>query len=297
MPRVFDCFTFFNELDLLEIRLDELAPAVDVFVIAEAPLTFQGDPKPLHFQENRRRFDRFASRIRHVVVDRMPAGESGRDNWRREYHQRNALATAIADARPDDLVLLSDVDEIPRDDSIRTALAQKEPLPTVHCFELAMFSFFVNCRHQEPWSRSGPRMTRRRNLGSMQGLRNVHPPTPNPLRSTLRAVSASISMGRPVRRVVHRNAGWHFSSMGGVERVAQKLGAFSHIVEERVQDPDATMAQVAARMMLHARSDPSIRQVAIDASFPRHLAANQERFAHLIARSPSPEDSDRRADE
>jgi beta-1,4-mannosyl-glycoprotein beta-1,4-N-acetylglucosaminyltransferase len=297
MERVYDCFTFFNELDLLEIRLNELSPVVDVFVIAEAPLTFQGDPKPLHFRENRRLFDQFASRIRHVVVDRMPPGESSRDNWRREHHQRNALATAIEDARADDLILLSDVDEIPRADSIRAAFAQKELLPTVHCFELAMFTFFVNCRQEEPWSRSGPRMTRRRNLGSMQGLRNVHPPTPNPLRSALRAVSASINMGRPVRRIVHRDAGWHFSSMGGVDRVAQKLSAFSHIVEERAQNPDATMAQIAANRMLQAESDPSIRQVPIDATFPRYLAANQERSAHLTAGSRLPDAVARRADE
>ena len=159
MARVFDCFTFFNELDLLEIRLNELSPVVDVFVVAEAPLTFQGDPKPLHFHANRRQFEKFADRIRHVVVGRMPEGKSRRDNWRREYHQRDALATAIGDAGPDDFVLLSDVDEIPRAASIRAAMEQEEQRPTVHCFELAMFSFFLNRRHDEPWSRSGPRMT------------------------------------------------------------------------------------------------------------------------------------------
>ena len=286
MARVFDCFTFFNELDLLEIRLNELSPVVDVFVITEAPLTFQGDRKPLYFQENRRQFDEFARRIRSVVVDRMPAGKSRRDNWRREYHQRDALATALHDAEPDDLILLSDVDEILRAGSIRAAIEQKELLPTVHCFELAMFNFFVNCRHEEPWSRSGPRMTRRRTLRSMQGLRNVHPPTPNPFRSALRGVSASVNMGQPVRRIVHRDAGWHFSSMGGVDRVAQKLSAFSHIVEERAENPDAMMVQIAARQMMQARSDPSIRHVSIDATFPRYLVANKERFSHLIESSP-----------
>ena len=65
---IYDCFTFFNELDLLDIRLHELASTVDVFVLAEAPLTFQGQPKPLVFQEHRNRYRTYLDKIRHVVV-------------------------------------------------------------------------------------------------------------------------------------------------------------------------------------------------------------------------------------
>jgi beta-1,4-mannosyl-glycoprotein beta-1,4-N-acetylglucosaminyltransferase len=53
---LYDCFTFCDGLDLLDIRLAELSPFVDTFVIAEAPVTFQGKPKPLYYQENKARF-------------------------------------------------------------------------------------------------------------------------------------------------------------------------------------------------------------------------------------------------
>ena len=72
---VFDCFPFFNEVELLEIRLAEMSRAVDVFVLAESPVTHQGNPKPLIFDDNRSRFRSYLSRIRHIVVEDMPGGE------------------------------------------------------------------------------------------------------------------------------------------------------------------------------------------------------------------------------
>ena len=59
LPRLFDCFTFFNELDPLELRLRELDALVHRFVLVEAPQTFTGRPKPLHFKLNRDRFEPF----------------------------------------------------------------------------------------------------------------------------------------------------------------------------------------------------------------------------------------------
>ena len=67
---IWDCFTFFNELDILELRLRELAPVVDRFVIAEATKTFANEAKPVHFAENRARFAEFLPKIVHVVKDR-----------------------------------------------------------------------------------------------------------------------------------------------------------------------------------------------------------------------------------
>jgi hypothetical protein len=67
--KLFDCFLFYNELDVLEIRLSELEPLVDYFVIVESRVTFQGAPKPLHFQLNQERYARWAAKIIHVVVD------------------------------------------------------------------------------------------------------------------------------------------------------------------------------------------------------------------------------------
>ncbi|HZX73462.1 MAG TPA: hypothetical protein VFE57_03515, partial [Cyclobacteriaceae bacterium] len=69
---VVDCFTFFNELDLLEIRLNILNETVDRFVLVEATRTFQNNPKPLYFNENKKRFEAFLPKITHIIVDDYP---------------------------------------------------------------------------------------------------------------------------------------------------------------------------------------------------------------------------------
>lgn len=120
MPRVFDCFPFFNELDVLEIRLTELDPLVDYFVIVEATLTHTGKPKPLYFDENRGRYNRFSRKIIHVVVDDLPSEPS--DHWGREISQRQAIMRGLELARPDDRIITSDCDEIPKPDMLRRAL-------------------------------------------------------------------------------------------------------------------------------------------------------------------------------
>ena len=68
---VYDCFQFFNELDILKIRLNVLAPVVDRFVISEATETFSGIKKPLYYEENKELFAAFQDRIIHVVVDEI----------------------------------------------------------------------------------------------------------------------------------------------------------------------------------------------------------------------------------
>src|SRR3989344_1716902 len=83
--KIYDCFTFFNELDLLDLKLHELADHVDKFVIVESTVTFQGNPKPLYFQENKQRFAPFLDKIIHVVVSDTPTEGSA---WDREHYQR-----------------------------------------------------------------------------------------------------------------------------------------------------------------------------------------------------------------
>lgn len=119
MARVFDCFPFFNELDLLEIRLHELSDVVDRFVLAESTVTFSGKPKPLLFAENRQRYAKFLDRIEHIVVDDTPAAV--RSPWDRRMHQSNSLARGLKDMNGDDIVIFSDVDEIPRASAVRAA--------------------------------------------------------------------------------------------------------------------------------------------------------------------------------
>src|SRR6185312_15373656 len=108
---IYDCFMFFNELELLELRLHELSGVVDKFVLVETTVTFTNKPKSLIFQENLSRFKKFQDKIIHIVVDDMPKSSNP---WTLEKFQRDAIRRGLNDCRPDDVVLVSDVDEIPR---------------------------------------------------------------------------------------------------------------------------------------------------------------------------------------
>ena len=114
---IFDCFTFFNELDVLELRLHELDSVVDRFVLVEATRTFSGRPKPLVFEANKERFKRFLPRIEHVVVRDLP--DESASPWAREAAQRDAILRGLKTAIPEDVILISDVDEIPRASCVR----------------------------------------------------------------------------------------------------------------------------------------------------------------------------------
>ena len=89
---IYDCFTFFNELELLELRLNELAGVVDKFVLVEATQTHTNKPKPLHYHENRARFSAFHDKIIHVIVDDMPQSS---DPWIPENFQRKCIARGL----------------------------------------------------------------------------------------------------------------------------------------------------------------------------------------------------------
>ena len=108
---VIDCVPFFNELDILKLRLHILDPLVDRFVIEEATHTFSGMPKELCFEKNKQMFAEFLPKITYVVVDNSPEQLSSHE---RDKFQKNALEKALTDVSQEDVLILSDVDEIRR---------------------------------------------------------------------------------------------------------------------------------------------------------------------------------------
>lgn len=126
--QIIDCFTFFNELELLEFRLTELDPYVDKFVIVESTKTFTGKPKPLFYKLNKFKFKQWEHKIIHKVVYDMPVSLPQEEidklvdlpeirdiHWVREHHQRRQIGKVLENLNLDyeDVILISDLDEIP----------------------------------------------------------------------------------------------------------------------------------------------------------------------------------------
>lgn len=227
---IYDCFSFFNELDLLELRLRTLEDAVDRFVLAEATCTYTGKPKPLYFAENRQRFARWLDRIIYVLVDDLPEVPSGASDteiaWVRENHQRNCLIRGLKGASHDDMVIVSDLDEIPDPEKI-AELSRIIACPVR--FRQRNYAYFLNYRDiTVPSWMHGPVMIRYGELltpGKYPPIEAYRPCLPayaneGPSLTYLRFAATARDIG---------DAGWHFSFMGGMEMIKRKLVSFAHI--------------------------------------------------------------------
>jgi beta-1,4-mannosyl-glycoprotein beta-1,4-N-acetylglucosaminyltransferase len=212
--KIIDCFTFFNELDLLEFRLKLLDPYIDHFVIAESNLTHSGRNKPYYFEENKKRFEPWLHKIKYIPLKQSAEGLSFNKNeisynpesasWKLENEQRNALSAAGELTGDDDLVIVSDLDEIPDPVLLQKMKTPDEPIALSMLFHY----YFFNCQNSgtERWW----------NGSIIVCGRQFNEITPQTLRDN-RNNYKRINKG-----------GWHFSYLGGIEKIKQKIRSFAH---------------------------------------------------------------------
>ena len=250
---VFDCFTFFNELDLLEVRFMELDAVVDKFVLVESNVTFAGVPKPLYFADSQSRFSDWCHKIVHVVVNDMPLGN---DPWEREHHQRDAIIRGLRDATSADAAIISDADEIPSAGAIRRWTPDQGP----RRFDQLFSYYWVNCVATGDWGFS--------KIVSMRDFSR------SPDTTALRGANYP-SLGQ---------GGWHFSFLGDDRRIVAKLEAWSHQETNRppFKNPRYLRIVRASAIDLFARPEMSWEFVPFDDRFPVSMIRNRERFDPFI---------------
>jgi len=146
--KLVDCFTFYNELNMLELRLEELYDVVDTFVIVEAVTTYTGNKKELYFQNNRDRFKKYLDKIVHVVVDDMPKSNNA---WILERFQRNAIHRGLQRIalKDEDLIIISDLDEIPDTDTLLKF--KNEMLDEPISLEMDLYYYNFTCKFANNW--------------------------------------------------------------------------------------------------------------------------------------------------
>jgi beta-1,4-mannosyl-glycoprotein beta-1,4-N-acetylglucosaminyltransferase len=278
---LFDCFSFFNELDLLEVRLHELHALVDYFVLVEARRTFQGEPKPLYFTENADRFRIYASKIIPIVVDFPEASDAyGLDtkpldaNWAREHYQRNQIAKGLANASASDLIIVSDVDEILSATALRRAIADRKP-GELTIFEMPVYRGSANRRVRSPPWDKGPRLIEYRQFPGAQRLRMTKICASGRLRGmALGGLHArawnwiNTGIWAPVR--VIPDAGWHITSLGDWETWRRKIASYSHA--EHKSAPSFECSNAYAKMIADQTDIVAV------AELPDFIRQNPERF-------------------
>lgn len=246
--KVFDCFPFFNELDLLELRLTELNDVVDYFVISELPVTHAGNPKPLFFKENEQRFAKWKHKIIHVVRDDYPVDP---DPWSRERFQRDACYDAIKQCNPqdEDIVMISDLDEIPKPQRV----AEYEVSKGLMAFKQRLYSFYMNLDggydKPEPgvWSKILPY-------------------------AQFKEMTACQVRYTDCSSKIIEDGGWHFNYMGGAEAVVKKLESWAHQEwnKDQFKDPNKILEAMNSGKDPFGR-DERWRFVSIDSTFPEYV--------------------------
>lgn len=192
---IYDCFTFWNEFDLLEIRLNELKDIVDEFIICESNVTFVGKPKPLFLTERKDEFKDFKIKI--LVYEGSTSPET---SWTNEIGQRNFLASGLSFGFSEDTIILSDIDEIPTVEAVSV-------LPYydgITCLEMTFSYYFANnLRKKEKWYH--PKAFKLKDMTT-----NLH------------------DLRHGQYQQVIEMAGHHMSYLGGLETVKNKISNFSH---------------------------------------------------------------------
>lgn len=273
---IYDCFAFFNELELLELRLHELDSVVDRFVLVEATRTFQKEPKPLYFEINKSRFSKFLPKIEHVIVDEYPgffAKFRVPRPWDYDNHQKEQILRGLKNAKPDDWIVVSDLDEIPNPQKVLECAKQDG----IHVFRQKLFYYYLNCwvtdyeepvvleNNYKPWN--GSVMLRHRDLLKVK---------------TIKEARNQRDLKPPQVHYIPEG-GWHFSYMGGVERVIQKIEAYAHteVNKDHLKVKDKVQELMNSGQDLFGRKIKS-QFVPIDQKMPQYLQAHQARFQHLI---------------
>lgn len=252
-PRVIDAFPWAGtpaELLLLECRLTELYDVVDRFMIVEAKVDHQDHPKDLNYLEHECRYAPWRDKITYVVAENMPSLAENDWSWAREHAQRESIGLGLhaIDAQPDDIIMQSDADEIPRPLIVRNIRPQRNELIAFH--QRGHF-WAVDWDYPPGWN--GTVACR---VATLETLR----------RSTCGPFAAMRDVRNSAPRI--QNAGWHFSWLGGTrEAWMQKVRSFCHPeVEERlVKNADLYFSRG-----VHV-DDVKMNPVEIDKAWPKWM--------------------------
>ena len=269
---IYDVFTFYNELDLLELRMNILGNVVDYFVINESNITFTGKPKPMYFAENRKRFKKWEDKIiYHETIDDNETLENFWENvpyhrsmmeddiyklplpyQRACFHKDSAIYALLGKAKDSDIILTSDADEIANPEALKCIDEWFDPA-NHYVLTGPLYYYYLNVKCEDQWM--GTRVCDFKTLKTMSvdKLRQSH-------QDAYKLADAS----------------WHWSFFGDADTVRAKMDAYEH-QENNLKHFRNSMEERIAKGI-----DPFGRDylykpktVAIDESFPEYIVNNQ----------------------
>ena len=267
---IYDCFQFFDEEHILDLRLNILEEFVDFFVIVESTSDHQGKPKKLNFNLNN--FTKFKDKIIYIPVENMP---DGKNPYLRENFQRNCITRGLKNSTENDLIIISDLDEIPATKAIRefdinmkyAVMKQKH------------FYYKINLQSQENPYWHGSRICVKKFLKSPQWLRELK------------------FKKRPFWRLdklrlnnIIENGGWHFCNLKNAEQLLYKYKNLCETNDpynfnEKIDKKYLEINEIKKRMSLGqdiiGRKE-IYKSKKLDESFPRYILDNKNLYKDWI---------------
>lgn len=261
--KIYDIFTYNGEEDLLEIRLNILKDLVDEFIIVEAPTTFSGKSKPLYFEKQKERFARFLHKIKYFVINDYPNNKeilrladtspnvpkNGPEHWRREFYQKESIKKALTHLNDEDICFVGDADEIWQIPQGMPKMLGKYKLSQL------VYVYYLNNRSNEPWA--GTLLTNYKTIkeGCLNHLRTDQ------------------------KWSILLNAGWHFTSMGGIEEVRRKLND-SYTKES--YNNEKVKNNLEKRFGQKDYMGRRFKFWTDESDLPKYILENKEKYKHLF---------------
>jgi len=268
--KIYDCFSYWDEDLLLDLRLNILNEYVDYFVIVEGNKTWQNNPKKLRF--NIDKFPNFKKKIIYVPVEDMPDGD---DPYLRENFQRNAILRGLISSSENDLVIISDLDEIPNPDSIQKF--KKEMCYAA--FKQNHYYYKINLQSTKNPYWYGSRICVQKFLKSPQWLRNLK------------------FKKRPFWRIdkirlnnIIENGGWHFCNLKSAEQLLYKYQNlcetndpyhFKEKIDLKYLQIDEIKKKIDLGDDIIGR-DEKYKASKIDKTFPNYILKNVDKYKDWI---------------
>ena len=259
---IFDCFQYFNEEHIAELRFNILDKFVDKFIVVESTVNHQGQSKKLNFDINK--YKKFKNKINYIIVDDTPNDikqphEGGESLV--EQHQRNSIMKGLKDANDNDLIILSDVDEIPNLHRLNEFDKSKYAV-----FSQKMFMYKINLLNTKENNWHGSKICLKKNFKSPQWLRDL---------KFKKYPFWRIDKTRNLQII--KNGGWHFAYLQTPENISKKIKSFAHgeFNKEHLADETKIKDRINKGEDVFERGF-KIKKIKIDESFPDYIRQNQD---------------------
>ena len=268
---LYDCFMYFDEDMLLDIRLNILNGSVNRFVIAEATKTHSGKEKKLNFDI--KKFPKFKDKIKYLIIDDIPGDvKTFKKDWSashiRDQFQRNSLNKGLKTCEENDLIMISDLDEIPDPTKINKFNVKNK----YACFLQKNFHQKINLINRTVQDWPGTKICQKKNLKSPQWLRNIKVKK-----------RPFWKFYKPKQPQIIEDGGWHFNDLKKPADLSKKFKSGAH--QEENIDEFTNIENIHKRIKENKDllgRNYKYEVINIDQTFPDYILKNKEKYKEWI---------------